>query len=100
MFAEWEKSSQNDPDLRNYPQSKLFDESIGKLFLENSSHHFYVLGFLIGLHAIYIVRECGNIKTHNKYLLHILLNKIKSKDPLLKYDNEYKNTNLFLLIII
>lgn len=77
-------------------QSKLFDESLGKLFLENPNRRFYVLGSIIGSHAIYTVRECGNIKNHNKYLPHILLDKIKCEEPLLKYDNEYKNANLFL----
>ena len=73
MFTVWEKASQNDPDLRNHPQSKLFDESLGKLFLENPNRHFYVLGSIIGSKAIYTVRECNNIKNYNKYLPHILL---------------------------
>ncbi len=96
MFAEWGKACQKDPDLRNHPQSELFDESLGKLFLENPNRHFYVLGSLIGSKAIYTVRECNNIKNYNRYLPHILLDKIKCEEPLLKYDNEYKNANLFL----
>ncbi len=96
MFSAWEKASQNDLNLRNHPQSELLDESLGRLFLENLNRHFYVLGSLIGSHAIYTVRECNNIKNYNKYLPSVLLDKVKCEEPHLKYDSEYRNANLFL----
>lgn len=52
MFAEWGKACQKDPDLRNHPQSQLFNGNLGKLFLENTNRHFYVLRSLIGSKAI------------------------------------------------
>lgn len=96
IVEDWFFACANNSSLRDNPQSKVLDESLGKVFLQNSKHHFYVLGSLFGSHAIYTVRECNNIPNHNKYLPNLILDNLKCSEAKLKYGIEYKNINLFL----
>ena len=62
---------------------------------QNKNKHFYIVGNLIGSHAVYSIRECQLIKDNNKYLPQTILNSLSCAKQILKYDDKYKNINAF-----
>ncbi len=92
---DWIQECKQNPSLYENPQNSLLDKDLGSLFNKNKNKHFYIVGNLIGSHAVYSIRECQLIKDNNKYLPQTILNSLSCAKQILKYDDKYKNINAF-----